>query len=47
MNTYKVELKVDMEIDAFNEDDAKDYIADVFGVDEEIKGVHITKIKEK
>jgi hypothetical protein len=47
MNTYKVELKVDMEIDAFNEDDAKDYIADVFGVDEEIKSVHITKIKEK
>jgi hypothetical protein len=47
MNTYKVELKVDMEINAFNEEDAKDYVSDVFGVDEEIKNVYITKIKEK
>ena len=36
-----------MEIDAFTEDDAKDYVSDVFGVDEEIKNVFITKIKEK
>ena len=47
MNRYKIELKVDMEIDAFSEDDAKDYVSDVFGVDEEIKNVFITKIKEK
>ena len=47
MNRYKIELKVDMEIDAFTEDDAKDYVSDVFGVDEEIKNVFITKIKEK
>jgi hypothetical protein len=47
MNTYKVKLSVDIEIDAFNETDAKDYITDIFNVDDEIKNVNILKIQQK
>lgn len=47
MNTYKVKLNIEAEIDAFNIDDASDYIKDIFGVDEEVKNVNIVSIKEK
>lgn len=47
MNTYKVKLSVDVEIDAFDETDAKDYITDIFNVDDEIKSVNIIKIQQK
>jgi hypothetical protein len=47
MNTYKVKLEVDIEIEAFNEDDALDYSSDIFGVDDEIKNVKVVSIKEK
>ena len=47
MNIYRVKLEVEAEIQAFNEDDAKDYINDIFGTDEEIKSIKITSIKEK
>lgn len=47
MNTYKVKLEVEVELQAFNEDDASDYIGDIFGVDEEVKGVKIISIKAK
>ena len=47
MNTYKVKLSVEVEIDAFDEADAKDYITDIFNIDDEIKSVNILKIQEK
>jgi hypothetical protein len=47
MNTYKVKLSVDVEIDAFDETDAKDYITDIFNIDDEIKSVNIVKIQQK
>jgi hypothetical protein len=47
MNTYKVRLEVDIEIEAFNEDDALDYSSDIFGVDDEIKNVKVVSVKEK
>ena len=47
MNTYKVKLNVELEVQAFNETDAKEYISDIFNVDDEIKSVNITKIQEK
>ena len=47
MNTYKVKLQVEAEIQAFNEDDAADYINDIFGTDEEVKSIKISSIKEK
>jgi len=47
MNTYKVKLNVEVEVEAFNEEDAREYIGDIFNVDDEIKSVNITKIQEK
>lgn len=47
MNTYKVKLEVEAEVEAFNENDVKDYVNDIFGVDEEIKSVKINSIREK
>jgi hypothetical protein len=47
MNTYKVKLSVEVEIDAFDETDAKDYITDIFNIDDEIKSVNIVKIQQK
>jgi hypothetical protein len=47
MNTYKVKLNVEVEVEAFNEEDAREYIGDIFNIDDEIKSVNITKIQEK
>lgn len=47
MNTYKVELSVQVEVDAFNQDDATEYVQDIFNIDDEIKKVNIVSIKEK
>jgi len=47
VNTYKVKLNVDVEVEAFNEEDAREYISDIFNIDDEIKSVVITKIQEK
>ena len=47
MNTYKVKIEVDAEVQAFNEEDAVDYIGDIFGVDDEIKNIKVVNVKEK
>ena len=47
MNNYRVKIEVDAEIQAFNEDDAIDYVNDIFGVDEEIKSIKVVSTKEK
>ena len=47
MNIYRVKLEVDAEIEAFNEDDARDYISDIFGIDEEIKLIKVVLIQKK
>jgi ribosomal protein L20A (L18A) len=47
MNNYKVKLEIDAEVQAFNENDAIDYVNDIFGVDEEIKNIKIVSVKEK
>lgn len=47
MNKYSVKLEVVAEIEAFDADDAKDYITDIFGTDDEIKSIKIINIKEK
>jgi hypothetical protein len=46
MNTYKVKLNVEVEVEAFNEEDAREYIGDIFNIDDEIKSVNIIKIQE-
>ena len=47
MKTYVIKLEVEAHIQAFSEDDAKDYINDIFGVDDEVKNVKILNVKEK
>jgi len=45
MNTYKVNLNVELEIEAFNLEDATEYVHDIFNIDDEIKKVNIVDIK--
>jgi hypothetical protein len=47
MNKYSIKLEINAEIEAFDEDDARDYVSDIFGIDDEIKSVKILNIKEK
>jgi len=47
MKKYTVKLEVLAEVDAFDEDDARDYVNDIFGTDDEIKTVKIVSLKEK
>jgi hypothetical protein len=47
MNTYSVKLEVNAEVQAFSEEDAVDYVNDIFGIDDEVKSVKVTNIKEK
>ena len=47
MHTYKVKIEVDAEVQAFSEDDAVEYVNDIFGVDDEIKNVKLINVKEK
>ncbi len=47
MNKYSIKLEINAEVEAFNEEDAREYISDIFGIDEEIKLVKIISVKEK
>lgn len=47
MNKYGVKLEVLVEVEAFDEDDARDYINDIFGTDDEVKSIKIISLKEK
>jgi len=47
MNTYNVKLEINAEVQAFSEEDAVDYVNDIFGVDDEIKNIKVVNIKEK
>jgi len=47
MNIYSIKLEINAEVEAFNEEDAREYISDIFGIDEEIKSVKVINIKEK
>ncbi len=47
MNTYKVKIEVEAEVEAFDESDALDYANDIFGIDDEIKNVKVVSVKEK
>lgn len=47
MNTYSVKIEINAEVQAFNEDDARDYVNDIFGVDDEIKSIKVVSVKEK
>ena len=47
MNKYRIKLDVEVEVEAFNPEDASEYIHDIFNIDDEIKKVNIVKITTK
>lgn len=47
MNNYSIKLEISADIEAFSIEDARDYISDIFNIDDEIKSVKIIKISEK
>jgi hypothetical protein len=47
MNVYRVKLEVEVEVEAFDENDALDYSNDIFGIDDEIRNVKVISVKEK
>ena len=47
MNIYSVKLEINAEILACSQEDAVEYVNDIFGIDEEVKSVKIINIKEK
>jgi hypothetical protein len=47
MKTYSIKLEINAEVQAFSEEDAIEYINDIFGIDEEVKSVKMISVKEK
>jgi hypothetical protein len=46
MDKYTIKLEVIAEVEAFSEEDAKEYISDIFNVDDEIKAVKVIKVSK-
>lgn len=46
MNKYSIKLDVTLEVEAFNPEDAKEYLSDIFITDDEIKSIKLVTIKE-
>jgi|GEM_PF-983999 hypothetical protein len=46
MEKYLIKVNIDIEVEAFNESDAKEYALDVLNIDNEIKHIDILKIKK-
>jgi hypothetical protein len=44
MDKYSIKLEILAEVDAFSEADAREYISDIFNIDDEIKGVKVIKV---
>jgi hypothetical protein len=47
MHTYKIKLDVEIEVQAFNQEDAAEYVHDIFNLDDEIKSINIVRIIEQ
>ena len=47
MNIYNIKIEIDIEIEAFNEIDAREYVSEIFGTDEEVKRVKVLTVNEK
>ena len=45
MNKYLIKLVISAEVEAFDENDARDYISDIFGIDDEVRKVTIESVK--
>lgn len=46
MNNYSVKVNIELEVEAFNVEDAIDYVQDIFNIDDEIKKINIVKITQ-
>jgi len=46
MNKYLIKLDVFIEVEAFNAEDAQEYLNDIFITDDEIKSIKLVAIKE-
>jgi hypothetical protein len=44
MDKYSIKLEVLAEVEAFSEADAREYISDIFNIDDEIKNVKVIKV---
>jgi hypothetical protein len=44
MDKYSIKLEVLAEVEAFSEADAREYISDIFNIDDEIKVVKVIKV---
>jgi len=47
MKTYSVKIEINAEVEAFSEEDAAEYVSDIFGIDDEVKSVKVLSVKEK
>jgi hypothetical protein len=47
MNKYSIKIEIAAEVEAFDEEDAREYVSDIFGVDDEVKSVKILTVKQK
>lgn len=47
MKKYSIKLEISVEVEAFDEEDAREYVSDIFGVDDEVKSVKIMTLKQK
>ena len=45
MEFFKAKIELDLEIEAFDEVDAKEYINEIFGIDDEVKNIKILSVK--
>jgi hypothetical protein len=46
MNKYLMKLDVSIEVEAFNAEDAQEYLNDIFITDDEIKSIKLVAVKE-
>jgi hypothetical protein len=47
MKFYNIKIEIGAEVEAFSEEDAAEYVNDIFGIDDEVKSVKVISIKEK
>jgi hypothetical protein len=47
MKFYNIKIEISAEVEAFSEEDAVEYVNDIFGIDDEVKSVKVISVKEK
>ena len=47
MKFYNIKIEISAEVEAISEEDAVEYVNDIFGIDDEVKNVKVISVKEK